>query len=123
MTFALRMAVVVLLLASPAVAQEVQVGTGPICDTQKQTERLVGLLGGGAEAAIKVVNAEEKDPTACVVATVAYLKGPQLSVTRSKAGSYRIVKVLVLGLHTPAGVLAVAPAAYFTIFKVEEREA
>jgi hypothetical protein len=117
------MAVVVLLLASPAVAQEVQVGTGPICDTQKQTERLVGLLDGGAEAAIKLVNAEEKDPTACVVATVAYLKGPQLSVTRGKAGSYRIVKVLVVGLHTPAGVLAVAPAAYFTIFKVEEREA
>jgi hypothetical protein len=123
MTFALRITVLVLLLASPAVAQEVQVGTGPICDTLKQTERLVGLLDGGAEAAIKLVNAEEKDPTACVVATVAYLKGPQLSVTRGKAGSYRIVKVLVVGLHTPAGVLAVAPAAYFTIFKVEEREA
>jgi hypothetical protein len=85
MTFAFRSLVLLLLLAAPAGAQEVQVGTGPICDTQKQTERLVGLLDSGAEAAIKLVNAEEKDPTACVA--------------------------------------AVAPAAYFTIFKIEEQEA
>jgi hypothetical protein len=123
MTFAFRSLVLLLLLAAPAGAQEVQVGTGPICDTQKQTERLVGLLDSGAEAAIKLVNAEEKDPTACVVATVAYVEGPQLAVIHKKAGSYRIVKVLVIGLHTPAGVAAVAPAAYFTIFKIEEQEA
>jgi len=122
MTFALRVTALMLLLLAPAAAQEVQVGTGPICDTLKQTERLVGLLEGGAETAIKEVNAEERDPTACVVATVVYVKGPQLAIAHNKAGSYRIVKVLVVGLHTPAGVLAVAPAAYFTIFKVEERD-
>jgi len=123
MTFALRLITLALLLAVPARAQEVQIGTGPICDTQKQTERLVALLDGGAESAIKVVNAEEKNPTACVVATVAYMEGPQLAVTHNKAGAYRIVKVLVIGLHTPAGVLPTAPAAYFTIFKIEEQEA
>jgi hypothetical protein len=123
MTFALRLIAFALLLAGPARAQEVQIGTGPICDTQKQTERLVALLDGGAESAIKVVNTEEKNPTACVVATVAYMEGPQLAVAHNKAGAYRIVKVLVIGLNTPAGVLPTAPAAYFTIFKVEEQEA
>ena len=123
MTFAFRLIVLTLLLAAPAGAQELQVGTGPICDTQKQTERLVALLDGGAETAIKVVNAEEKDPTACVVATVAYLRGPQLAIARGKSGTYQIVKVLVVGLHTPNGVLATAPAAYFTILKVEEQDA
>jgi hypothetical protein len=123
MTFALRLIVLALLLAAPARAQEVQLGTGPICDTQKQTERVAALLDGGAESAIKLVNAEEKNPTACVVATVAYMEGPQLAVIHGKAGAYRIVKVLVIGLNTPAGVLPTAPAAYFTIFKVEEQEA
>lgn len=123
MTFALRLIALLLLLGAPAGAQEVQVGTGPICDTQKQTERLVALLDGGAESAIKVVNAEENDPTACVVASVAYLRGPQLAMARGKAGTYQIVKVLVVGLHTPNGVLAMAPAAYFMIEKVEELDA
>ena len=122
MTFALRVIALALLLAVPAQAQELQIGTGPICDTQKQTERLVALLDGGAETAIKVVNAEERDPTACIVATVAYMEGPQLTVAHNKAGTYRIVKVLVVGLHTPAGVVPTAPAAYFTIFKLEEQQ-
>jgi hypothetical protein len=115
MTFALRLIAFALLLAGPARAQEVQIGTGPICDTQKQTERLVALLDGGAASAIKVVNTEEKNPTACVVATVAYMEGPQLVVAHNKAGAYRIVKVLVIGLNTPAGVLPTAPAAYFVV--------
>jgi hypothetical protein len=123
MTFALRLLALTMLLAAPAGAQEIQFGTGPICDTQKQTERLVALLEGGAEAATKVVNAEENDPTACVVATVAYLRGPQLTTARSKAGTYQIVRVLVVGLHTPHGVLMTTPASYFTILKVEEQEA
>jgi hypothetical protein len=122
MTLALRLLVPILLLAAPAAAQEISIGTGPICDTQKQTERLVTLLDSGAEAAIKVVNAEEKDPTACVVATVAYLRGPKLATAHSKAGTYQIIKVLVLGLHTPNGILATAPAPYFTIVKVDEQD-
>ena len=123
MTFAFRLIVLILLFGAPAGAQEIQVGTGPICDTQKQTERLVTLLDGGAEAAIKVVNAEENDPTACVVATVAFLRGPQIATARGKAGTYQIIKVLVLGLHTAHGVLMTAPASYFTILKVEEQDA
>ena len=123
MTFALRLILLILLLSAPAAAQDVQFGTGPICDTQKQTERVVALLDGGTETAIKVVNAEENDPTACVVATVAYLRGPELATARGKAGSYQIVKILVVGLQTPTGILMTAPAAYFTILKVDEQEA
>jgi hypothetical protein len=127
MTFALRVILPIVFLCAflgaPAAAQDVQFGTGPICDTQKQTERVVALLDGGAETAIKVVNAEENDPTACVVATVAYLRGPQLATARGKAGSYQIVKILVIGLQTAQGVLMTEPAAYFTIVKLDEQEA
>lgn len=83
----------------------------------------MALLDGGAEAAIKVVNAEENNPTACVVATVAFLRGPQLATVRGKAGTYQIVKVLVVGLHTAHGVLMTAPATFFTIVKVDEQDA
>jgi hypothetical protein len=110
-------------LATPAAAQELAIDTGPICDTQKQTERLIALMGGGTEHAIQAVNAEEHNPTACAVATVAYLRGPELATVHGKDGTYRIFKVLVVGLPTPDGLLVMEPAAFFTIFKVKEREA
>jgi hypothetical protein len=123
MTFALRVIILILLLGAPARAQEIQFGTGPICDTRKQTERLVALLESGAEAAVKVVNSEENDPTACVVAAVAFVRGADVATVRGKAGTYQIVKVLVFGLHTPHGVLMTTPATYFTIMKVAEQDA
>ena len=125
MTFALRPIVLILLfglLGVPVSAQEIVIGTGPICDTQQQTERLIALIDAGADSAIKVVNVEENNPTACVVATVAYLRGPKLAKIRSKDGTYQIVKVLVVGLQTPGGIVVTAPAAYFTIVKVNEQD-
>ena len=119
----LTIATIMGLLASVATAQEVSIGTGPVCDTQKQVERLVALLERGPEAAVSAVNAEEKDPTACVVVTVAFVEGPRLGTARNGSASYKVFKILVLGLYTPTGVLPTAPAAYFSIFKIEERGA
>ena len=54
----------VLLLQSPAYADEVQVGTGLLCDTQQQAERFAALYDGDSAIAIRTVNAEEHNPTA-----------------------------------------------------------
>lgn len=110
----------VLLLGLPAQAQEVEIGTSLICDTQQQVERYVTLYDGDEESTIKNVNAAEHDPTACAVATMAYVRGRELAKTRTKDATFQIVPILVLGVVTEDGVKSVAPKAFFSALKVEE---
>jgi hypothetical protein len=104
----------------PARAQEIAVGTVMICDTQKEVERFVALFEGDAQTAISAVNAEEKNPSACAVADVAYLRGPQIGMARTRTEAFQIVPIIVLGLSTPAGLRSIAPAPFFTLVKVDE---
>ena len=71
MIYTLGIALLSLLLCSPARAQKIEVGTGIFCDTQKQVERFVALFDGDARTAMNAVNAEENDPTACLMGTIA----------------------------------------------------
>ncbi len=106
--------------APPARAQEVQVGTVMICDTQKEIERVVALLNGDARTAVSAVNAEEHNPSACAVADVAYLAGPQIGMARTRNDAFQILPVIVLGLSTPAGLHSIAPAPFYALVKVTE---
>jgi hypothetical protein len=118
-------AAVWLLAIAPAQAQEVTVELGEslICDTQKQTERFVALFEGNAETAAAAVNDEVKDPTACVVATLAFVRGPDVGAARNRAGTYRILRVLVLGVLTEQGLQATVPAPFYSIAKLDEQDA
>jgi hypothetical protein len=80
----LHFALVSLLLCLPAQAQEIEYGKGLICDTRQQAERLVRHLDGDVGAALRAVNAEEHDPNACAVVTVAFVRGPELATVRSR---------------------------------------
>jgi hypothetical protein len=113
----------VLLLGLPARAQEIEVGTNLICDTQEQVERFVALFDGDAQSAVNSVNAAEHDPAACAVSTMAYVRGPQLATARNKDIAFQIVPILVLGVITEAGVKSVTPAPFFSLFEVEELRA
>jgi hypothetical protein len=110
----------VLLLSLPASAQEIEVGTSLICDTQEQVERFVTLYDGDAQSTVNSVNAAEHNPTACAVSTMAYVRGRQLARARNKDTTFQIVPILVLGLVTEEGVESVTPAPFFTVFEVEE---
>jgi hypothetical protein len=109
-----------LLAAIPGQAQEVEVGTNLICDTQEQVERFVALYDGNAQAAISAVNAAEHNPTACGVATAAFVRGPQLATARNKDTTFNIVQLLVVAVVTETGVESVTPAAFFSLVPVEE---
>ncbi len=112
-----------LLLGVPAQAQEVEVGTSLVCDTQEQAERFVALYDGDAQSTVGSVNAAEHDPTACAVAAMAYVRGRQLARVRNKGTTFQIVQILVVGVVTEAGVESVTPAPYFSVVEVEEIEA
>jgi hypothetical protein len=109
-----------LLLGLPARAQEIEVGTSLICDTQEQVERFVTLYDGDAQSTVNSVNAAEHNPTACAVSTMAYVRGRQLARARNKDTTFQIVPILVLGVVTEEGVESVTPAPFFTVFEIEE---
>jgi hypothetical protein len=123
MSTLIRFAFLFLLFCAPARAEEVEVGTGPVCGTQKQVERLANLFGDDTDSAINTVNAEERDPTACKIADVAYLRGSRIATVRGKDVTFEIVKILILGVVTPQGVQQTAPAVYFSLFPIDERAA
>ena len=120
MKTALHLALLSLLLASPARAQQYEHGTALLCDSQKQVERYVALFKGEEQSTVDAVNTEEKNPTACGLATVAFVRGPGLGTARNKENAFQIVRILVLGVDTPTGLRPVQPTAYFTVFEVRE---
>jgi hypothetical protein len=121
---ALYLALLSSLICSPVRAQdyehEYEHDTAILCDSQRQVERYVALFKGEEKAAIEAVNAEEHDPNACGLATVAFVRGPGLGTARNKENAFQIVRVLVIGVETEDGLHPVRPSAYFSAFEVVE---
>jgi hypothetical protein len=82
MNLAARLAPLFALLAAPfcvpSQAADYEVAPSLVCDTQEQVERFVALFSGDAQAAIRLVNAEQKNPTACAMMNIAFMRGNQL---------------------------------------------
>jgi hypothetical protein len=124
----LRSAFISLLLCAPALAQDgpvvdrrgIQVGDTLICDTQEQAERYIAHFKGDAEAAVRAVNREQSDPSACGLMSTAFMRGPNVAAVSQGNTSFQIVRILVLGVAGPEGFRAVEPAPYFTVFGVTE---
>jgi hypothetical protein len=109
-----------LTLGFAAQAQEVEVTSGLICDTQQQVEQFVALYDGDAKDTAERVNAAENNPTACVVSGMAYVRGRELKTARTKDTTFQIVPILVVGVVTEKGIQAVAPARFFSAIEVKE---
>jgi hypothetical protein len=102
-------------------ALDTEYDTGVICATQKQAERLAMLLEDDERTAIARVNAEERDPSACAVESVAFVRGASLATARSGADTFAVVEILVVGVDLGNGFQSVAPSAYFMLVKIDER--
>ena len=122
MKFALHLALLFLAFTFPARAHDIEYDTGAICDTQNQAQRLAMLLDDD-EHAIAMVNAEEGNPTACAVKTVAFVRGAILGTARSKSDAFAIVEILVVGVDLESGFRSIAPNVYFMLVKIDERVA
>jgi hypothetical protein len=123
MSYTPGIALLSLLLCFPARAQNIEVGTGIFCDTQHQVERFVALFDGNEEKAVKAVNAEENDPTACVGGIIAFIRGPEIATARTWNITFHIIQVTVVGVLTEAGLQSIGPAATYSIESAEERSA
>jgi hypothetical protein len=107
-------------LCGSAQAMDYKVGTSIICDTQTQVERFVAPFSGDTQAAIDAVNTGVQNPTACALVDVAYLRGEEIGMTRNGDSAFEIVGIQVVGIDTAAGIQAVRPSAYFSLFAVKE---
>jgi hypothetical protein len=81
------------------------------------------LLDGNEHTAIAMVNAEERDSSACAVETIAFVRGARLATARSKADTFAVVEILVVGADLGSGFQNIAPRAYFMLVKIDERNA
>jgi hypothetical protein len=133
MAFARHLALLILpslfLLASPARADDlqietddVQIGTGLVCDTQQQVKRFVSIYDGDIETAVSTVNTEEHDPTACVIAAMAYVPGDPVDTAIHNDKMFHIVPVVVLGVVTAQGLQAITPAQFFSVVEVKGQD-
>ena len=127
MNLAARLAPLFALLAAPfcvpvhaADAADYEVASSLVCDTQEQVERFVALFAGDAQAAIRVVNAEQKNPTACAMMNIAFVRGNQLGTARHGDNAFQITHILVIGIENENGIQPVQPAAYYSAFGVRE---
>lgn len=102
--------------------QEIEIGTKLVCDTEAQAEMFVARFDGDAQSSAERVNQEVANPTACAVTTMAYLRGPQMATASNKGFVYEIAKIIVVGVVTEAGLQPVTPAAYYSVFKLDEIE-
>ena len=105
---------------APQGSREPEIGTGLLCDTQKQVERFISLYDGDTQGTVKKVNDAEGNPTACAIATMAYVRGRTLATAHNNDSAFQIIPILVLGLVTESGVESVAPSAFFSAIEIEQ---
>lgn len=117
-----KFALLLLVLSFPtgATAQQVEVGTGIICDTQKQVERFVSEFTT-TEATLQAINADNTN--ACGVLPVAYIRGEKVSQVRNTKGTYDVVAIIVVGVVTQIGLQHTPPMHQYTLFQVKEEDA
>jgi hypothetical protein len=127
--FATLFAPLFVLLATPSWApaqaadhqpSDYEVGASLVCDTQGQVERFVALFSGDTQSALRVVNAEAHDPSACAIVNVAFVRGTKIGMARRGDSAFEIVRILVVGIETENGINPLRPAVYFSAFGVTE---
>jgi hypothetical protein len=97
--------------------------TRPAHAAQKQVEKFVAFKEADPQTAISAVNDEEEDPTACGVASLAYVRGHNTLTIRTREATFQIADILVIGVITDDGLEPVTPSVQFSLFKIDERAA
>ncbi len=123
MKAALKLAFLSVLLVAPARGAEIEIGTGLVCNTQKQVQEFLAFNEADPQTAVRAVNDEERDPTACGVANLAFVRGHNAVTVRTKDATFQITNILVIGVVSDDGINSVVPSVQFFLSKIDERRA
>jgi len=96
------------------------VGPALICDSPQQLNRFVDLINTGREAldAIRVVNEEAENPTACGNALAAFEIGKTVAEVKMLGQLFSIVEVKVTALNDGSEWTQVQPTTQYSIRQI-----
>jgi hypothetical protein len=102
--------------------QEVETGTGLICDTKPQVEQFLSLQKSGVptETAIEEIN---QGGNACAIASVAYLRHERVGEAPARQGRVEIVRVTIVGVFNGLFWIRGNHFPQFTIFMLKGDDA
>jgi hypothetical protein len=104
-------------------SKDVQAARLVICDSAEKAQHFAAQHHD-LQAVIADNNATNKDasgaPNTCLVARIAYISGKQMDRVQNKYGPYDVTEILIVGVATPYGLLAIEPAVVYTLLKVDE---
>ena len=113
--------------AQDASSQEVQAARLVICGSAEKAQRFAAQHHDLQAALANDDAATSKDASgasnACLVAGIAYISGKPMERIRSKDGTYDVTEILIVGVATPYGMLAIEPSVVYTLLKVTEEAA
>ena len=102
-------------------SQDVQAGKLVICGTADKAQGFAAR-NQDIQAAIAADNEASSSSAPCLVAGIAFISGKQMDRVRNKDGSYAVTEILIVGVATPYGFLAVEPSVVYTLLKVEDEK-
>jgi hypothetical protein len=113
--------------ADDARSQNVQAARMVICSSAEKAQNFAAQHQDVQAAIAKDESATGKDAngaaSACLVAGIAYISGKQMDRIQSKDASYHVTEILIVGVATPYGMLAIEPSVVYTLLKAEEERA
>jgi hypothetical protein len=103
-------------------AQDVQAAKLVICGTAEKAQHFAAK-DHDIQAVIASNNEASSASSPCLIAGIAYVSGQQVDRVRNKDVSYAVTEILIVGVETPFGFMAVKPEVVYTLFKVEDEKA
>lgn len=103
-------------------AEDVQAAKLVICGTAEKAQNFAAQ-NQDIQAAIAADSQSSGASASCLVAGIAYVSGKQVDRVSNKDGSYAVTEILIVGVATPYGFLAIKPSVVYTLLKVDEEKA
>ncbi|HEV3409303.1 MAG TPA: hypothetical protein VG095_03355 [Chthoniobacterales bacterium] len=107
------------LLAFGAKAQEVRTANTLICGSADHAKQFASQNQDLTQA-LATVNRAPNGETSCLVAPIAYVAGKQLDRVERREATYMVTEIVIVGVGTPYGLLAIEPAVVYTVLKLDE---
>ena len=104
--------------AQQVTTDEVKSSNALICGTADQAKSFV-TLNQDFQRALATVN-ESGAESKCLAATIAYIPGKSMERVEHKDATYVVTEILMVGVGTPYGMLAVKPSVVYTVMKADE---
>ncbi len=106
-------------LNSPQQGKQVLTSNTLLCGTADQAKHFVTDHPADLDAAIAGANDEHSEDN-CLSAGVAFVPGHEVGRVQHKDGMFAVTEIVIVGVKTPYGIMAIKPNLAYTILKVKD---